>query len=81
MAAGKGEEPSRRRRLAAGGTVCRFECMDGFRLIGSRGRACLPIGVWSGVMPLCKGECTIRQLSPPPHVVCYCGRTNPFATQ
>ena len=36
------------------GTVCKFECVRGFRNTGSSRRLCVAIGIWSGFEANCK---------------------------
>ncbi|GAB1604660.1 hypothetical protein Ahia01_000747500, partial [Argonauta hians] len=66
------------------GTVCRFTCDIGYKLIGSRRRTCLAIAYWSGITTRCR-EITCQHLpsmdsgtiSP---AVCTGGDEVPFGT-
>ncbi|XP_031557977.1 uncharacterized protein LOC116294496 [Actinia tenebrosa] len=47
------------------GSICNFTCNEGrsHHMIGSRERTCLPLGLWSGVKPLC-GKPKLRLKTP-----------------
>ncbi|KAK3732756.1 hypothetical protein QZH41_008636 [Actinostola sp. cb2023] len=46
------------------GSVVRFVCNDGFRLVGSGMRTCMADGQWSGVAPSCVGVSCIPTKAP-----------------
>ena len=37
--------------------VCKFDCDEGYNLIGSRERTCTHTSTWSGEKTICKGKC------------------------
>ena len=40
---------------------CTFSCEDGFTLVGSQKRVCLPIGYWDGLPAFCKRSYFYKQ--------------------
>ena len=41
------------------GNIVSFSCNDGYNLLGSAERTCMPNGVWSGTTVTCQGEYNI----------------------
>ena len=39
------------------GTVIKYMCLPGFKLVGSIERVCQPNGEWNGTMPVCQPVC------------------------
>lgn len=37
-------------------TECKFSCLEGFSLVGSKARSCLPVMRWGGLQTTCKGK-------------------------
>ncbi|XP_061469459.1 uncharacterized protein LOC133378861 [Rhineura floridana] len=49
------------------GDILRFECSDGYQLLGSSRRHCLPNGYWNGTSPVCDdgaGHCPSTAIPP-----------------
>ncbi|KAF7236124.1 Complement C2 [Varanus komodoensis] len=66
---------SPRRNYHPIGDVLSFECSDGYQLLGSAQRHCLPNGRWNGTSPVCDdgvGHC--RSIAVPPGAIASRGR-------
>ena len=54
------------------GTIAKYTCDDGFRLVGSSKRPCQKDGSWAGEAPICKRKTKIVLLEGSININCIC---------